>query len=430
VSRPGNRWSGGGRGGDVPRIPLPRPAADDLPAGADAPSAGGDPVDGAPVDGGPADGEPPDAGSGPHRHGRPDHFTLKSLLGVWALAVCSPEETAAVEAHLADCAACADEAVRLREAVELMHREETLDLDPLLRSRVLEECLSRRPAALPLPRWAAPYDAETARLDALLGDMGDAEWNTPVRLRWATGERTLSLCGVLAHLGSVDGIVATALGLADPLGPGAPRTMGDRTEAAIERCRQHGPPFVRDRWRTQTRDIVRAVGLGAPEAAGLPVDFVEFRRPVRDALVGRAFACWIHAEDIAAAIDYPYEPPAPEHLARMVDLAARRLPVALADRRRAGLAAPPRRLTAAGSPGRTLHLEVEGRGGGDWYIPLDSPAAVGTPERTVARLALEDTEFCHLAAGHVPPQDAAAGQEGDREAIRDALWATASLSRM
>jgi hypothetical protein len=39
-------------------------------------------------------------------------------------------------------------------------------------------------------------------------------------------------------------------------------------------------------------------------------------------------------------------------------------------------------------------------------------------------------EFCRLAAGHVPPGDAAAGQVGDREAIRDVLYAAASMSRM
>ncbi|GAA2425131.1 zf-HC2 domain-containing protein [Streptomyces macrosporus] len=390
---------------------------------------GGGPPDDGPAGGEPAgeDGTPPPDGNVPPGY---DHFALKSLLGAWALSACSPEETAAVEAHLTGCASCADEALLLREAVGLMHREETLDLDPRLRSRVLEECLRRRPAELPLPRWAAPYDAETARLDALLRDMGDGEWNTPVRLRWAEGERTLTLCGVLAHLGSVDGLVATTLGLPDPLGPGAPRTVDERTEAAIERCRQHGPPFVRNKWRTQTRNVVRTATLRAAEVADLPVDFTHARRPVREALVGRAFACWIHAGDIAAAIDYPYGPPASEHLGLMVEFSVRRLPAALAARRRAGLAAPPRRLTAAGAPGRTLRLEIEGRGGGDWYIPLDSPAALATPERTVAHLAMEDTEFCLLAAGHVPPQEAAAGQEGDREAIHDVLWAVASLSRL
>ncbi|MGO4425619.1 immediate early protein, partial [Streptomyces sp. MCAF7] len=77
---------------------------------------------------------------------------------------------------------------------------------------------------------------------------------------------------------------------------------------------------------------------------------------------------------------------------------------------------------------RTLHLEVEGSG--DWYIPLDSPAAQPSPEDAVAHIALDREAFYQLAAGHVPPQEAAAGQLGDPEAIRDVLFATASLSRL
>ncbi|MGW3726101.1 MDMPI N domain containing protein, partial [Streptomyces sp. NPDC000851] len=87
-------------------------------------------------------------------------------------------------------------------------------------------------------------------------------------------------------------------------------------------------------------------------------------------------------------------------------------------------------LVPAGEPGRTLRLEIEGSGGGEWLIPLDSPAAVGSAEHEVAHVALDGAEFCRLAAGHVPPEEAAAGQVGDREAIRDVLLAAASLSRM
>ena len=61
---------------------------------------------------------------------------------------------------------------------------------------------------------------------------------------------------------------------------------------------------------------------------------------------------------------------------------------------------------------------------------LDSPAAVGSADHEVAHVALDGVEFCRLAAGHVPPAEAAAGQRGDREAIRDVLYAAASLSRM
>ncbi|SEC77589.1 hypothetical protein SAMN05428939_3249 [Streptomyces sp. TLI_105] len=114
----------------------------------------------------------------------------------------------------------------------------------------------------------------------------------------------------------------------------------------------------------------------------------------------------------------------------MIDLAARLLPGALANRRRTGLAGPAKELVAAGAPGRSLHLEVEGAGGGHWYISLDSPAALGSPERAVAQVAMDGVEFCQLMAGHITPEEAAAGQDGDREAIRDVLSATASLSRL
>ncbi|MGW2333069.1 zf-HC2 domain-containing protein [Streptomyces sp. NPDC001685] len=368
-----------------------------------------------------------------------EHRVLKSLLGAWALAACSPEETAAVEEHLGECGGCADEALRLREAVGLLHPAESLDLDPSLRARVLQGCLDRRPPRVPVPEWAAPYDAETARLDALLQDFGDAEWHAPVRLRWfrrdePTSRRT-TVAGVIAHLLTVDGMVAAALGLPDPLGdvPADRPTPSARTEAYWRAS--HFPPTraVRGPWREQAHDLVRTVSFTGGGTGALSVPYGDFALPLRDAMLDRAFECWVHAEDIAEAVDYPYEPPSGSDLHHMVDLAARLLPSVLSARRQAGLAAPApegRRLVPAGRPGRSLRLEIEGSGGGEWLIPLDSPAAVGSAEHEVAHVALDGAEFCRLAAGHVPPAEAAAGQLGDREAIRDVLFAAASLSRM
>ena len=385
---------------------------------------------------------PPDSGTAWE-----DHRVLKSLLGAWALAACSAEESAAVEAHLLRCAPCADEAHRLREAVGLLHPEDNLDLDPTLRSRVLESCLDRRAPRVPVPEWATPYDAETSRLDALLRDMAEDEWRAPVRLRWfdARGsgrgrveERETSVARVIGHLLAVDGIVAAALGLPDPLGP--PAEAGGpvaRTEAYWRTlAREPGPREVRDLWREQARAAVRTASFAASEGpdeaaetAERPVSYGGYTLPLRDAFLDRAFECWTHAADIADAVAYPYDPPSSAHLARLVDLAARQLPATIAVRRREGLAAPPR-LAPADAPGRTLHLEVEGSGGGDWYIPLDSPRAAVSHHEHVAHVALDGLEFCQLAAGHVQPEDAAAGQDGDREAIRDVLFAAASLSRL
>ncbi|MEU3996297.1 maleylpyruvate isomerase N-terminal domain-containing protein [Streptomyces fungicidicus] len=366
-----------------------------------------------------------------------EHRVLKSLLGAWALAACGPAEAEAVEEHLGTCGPCADEALRLREAVGLLQRPESLDLDPGLRTRVLRSCLERRPPRIPVPDWAASYDAETARLDALLQDFGDSEWHAPVRLRWyesdeASSRRT-TVAGVIAHLLTVDGLVAVALGLADPLGAvaAARRTPADRTEAYWRAA--HGPPTrsVRAPWREQSHALVRTVSFTGGGTGRLPVSYGDYELPLRDAMLDRAFECWVHAEDIAEAVDYPYEPPSGRHLHRMVDLAARMLPAVLEHRRLHGLSSRvERRLVAAGEPGRSLRLEIEGSGGGEWLIPLDSPAAKGSAEHEVAHVALDGAEFCRLAAGHVPPREAAAGQVGDRDAIRDVLFAAASMSRM
>ncbi|MET8942342.1 maleylpyruvate isomerase N-terminal domain-containing protein [Streptomyces sp. NPDC004542] len=379
------------------------------------------------------------------------HDVLKSLLGAWALAACSAAETAAVEAHLGECGPCAEEALRLRGAVGLLHRPESLDLDPGLRTRVLRSCLDRRPPLVPVPDWAAPYDAETARLDALLQDFGDAEWHAPVRLRWfardaATSRRT-TVAGVIAHLLSVDGLVAAALGLQDPLaeagtavdaaagtaaGTGRPAGPAARTETFWRASRFPPTRAVRAPWREQSHHLVRTVSFTGGGTGERPVPYGDFTLPLHDAMLDRAFECWVHAEDIAEAVDYPYGPPAPRHLHAMIDLAARTLPTVLAARRRAGLAAPAatRHLVTAGTPGRSLRLEIEGSGGGEWLIPLDSPAAPVSADHEVAHVALDGVEFCRLAAGHVSPTEAAAGQLGDRDAIRDVLFAAASLSRM
>lgn len=365
----------------------------------------------------------------------PSHSVLRSLLGAWALAACSAEESAAVEEHFAGCLPCAEEATRLRDAVGLLHTDRSLDLDPKLRTRVIEACLERRPARIPVPEWAAPYDAETARLDALLRDIGDAEWHAPVRLKWFEDEqganRKTTVAGVIAHLLAVDGVVASALGLDDPLGKkDLPASPTARTEAVWAESERPATRSIRTYWRDMNHTLLRSVSFAGRGVADLSVSYGDFALPMRDSLLDRAFECWVHGWDIARAVHYPYEPPAGPHLNRMVDLAARLLPGALALRRRAGLAAPAKHLVQAGAPGRSLHLEVEGRGGGDWYIPLDSPAAVGSADHAVAQIALDGVEFCQLVAGHVPPVDAAAGQQGDPEAIRDVLFAAASLSRL
>ncbi|MFC8695333.1 zf-HC2 domain-containing protein [Streptomyces parvus] len=417
-------------------VPGPGPGPEAADGGAQARS-GADPVPGGPG---------PEAADGGPQARSPElfvssapvdlpHQVLKALLGAWALSACSAEETAAVEDHLTECAPCADEALRLRDAVGLLHTDGSLDLDPTLRTRVLDGCFGRRPARIPVPEWAAPYDAETARLDALLRDIGDSEWHAPVRLQWFEEERQVSrrttVAGVIGHLMAVDGLLSAALGLDDPLDGGeAPLDPTERTETYWSATRRPPTRAVREPWRAQSHELIRTASFAGRNVAETSVSYGAFALPLQDAALDRAFECWVHGGDIADAVDYPYPAPSSAHLHRMIDLAARMLPGALAGRRGAGLAGPAKDLVPAGAPGRSLHLEIEGHGGGDWYIALDSPAAVGAPERAVAQVALDGVEFCRLVAGHISPVEAAAGQEGDREAIRDVLFAAASLSRL
>ncbi|MFD8434113.1 zf-HC2 domain-containing protein [Streptomyces microflavus] len=450
--------NGGGREGDrrddevrgARRIPGPRGAVDDLDLEAMErpalpPPGGSTPDEAVPEQGAPesdGDVEPEaDAVDEPEpamtSAATPvlSHQVLKALLGAWALSACSAEETAAVEDHLTGCAPCADEALRLRDAVGLLHTDGSLDLDPTLRTRVMDGCLGRRPARIPVPDWATPYDAETARLDALLRDIGDSEWHAPVRLQWfedaRPATRRTTVAGVIGHLMAVDGLVSAALGLDDPLGRvEVPLSPARRTETYWAATRPPATRAVREPWRDLTHELIRTASLAGRNVAERSVSYGDFALPLQDALLDRAFECWVHGTDIAEAVDYPYQPPSAAHLHRMIDLAARLLPAALAGRRSAGLAGPAKELVTPGEPGRSVHLEVEGHGGGDWYIPLDSPAAVGSPRRAVAQVALDGVEFCRLVAGRIPPVEAAAGQEGDREAIRDVLFASASLSRL
>ncbi|MEU5401131.1 immediate early protein, partial [Streptomyces sp. NPDC005963] len=223
----------------------------------------------------------PESGSGA---GTPSHSVLKSLLGAWALAACSADETEAVEIHLGECAPCADEALRLRDAVGLLHPGRDLDLDPLLRFRVLENCLGRRPARIPVPEWATPYDAETARLDALLRDFGESEWNAPVQLKWFDGtqraHRSTTVAGVIGHLLTVDGLVAGALGLDDPLGRDAPASPTRRTEQFWRNEARQTTDDVHSPCRDQSHTLVRTVSFAGRGVAELSVSYGEFSLPL------------------------------------------------------------------------------------------------------------------------------------------------------
>ncbi|GAA1399830.1 hypothetical protein GCM10009639_40090 [Kitasatospora putterlickiae] len=142
----------------------------------------------------------------------------------------------------------------------------------------------------------------------------------------------------------------------------------------------------------------------------------------------------MHGEDVARAVAYPYDPPAPQHLRQMIDLAVRMLPLALAGQRAAHpeltgapVGAPGR--ADGGRAGRRIRLVIDGPASGEWLIPLDGPDAGPPVGEPVAAMVLDGLEFCQLAAAHRDPDRLPVGEHGDRAAIREVLRATPLLSR-
>ncbi|MER7755658.1 zf-HC2 domain-containing protein [Kitasatospora sp. NPDC097643] len=393
------------------------------------------------------------------------HDAHRSLLGAWSLGACPGEEAAELEQHLRGCPECAAEAARLREAAGWLALDEPLDQPGPLRQQVLDWCLARRPAELPVPAWGLPYGAETAKLDALLRDLGPEEWQEVAELPWHGGVQHLRPAEVLGHLTAVDGYLARALGLPDPVpaAPGGAPAPAERRvppqesagPAPVPRVPPQGgryagitgrtarlvaeqaglpPQSVRARWRRQTHDLVRSAAL-APQG-NTPVDYGFVTLPLRDAFVDRAFVCYAHGEDVARAVAYPYDPPAPQHLRQMVDLAVRMLPQALAglraargDRSVRGDRGDRGDLNIRGARGRRLRLVVDGPAAGEWLIPLDGPDPGPPGGEPVASMVLEGLELCQLAAAHRDPDRLPVGEHGDRAAIREVLHALPLLSR-
>ncbi|MET8539537.1 zf-HC2 domain-containing protein [Kitasatospora sp. NPDC004799] len=393
------------------------------------------------------------------------HDALRSLLGAWALGACPAYEAAELEQHLRDCRECAEEAARLREAAGWLSLDEPLDQPGSLRQQVLDWCLARRPAELPVPAWGMPYTAETAKLDALLRDLGPEEWQEVAELPWHGGTERLRPAEVLGHLTAVDGFLALALGLPDPVpaAPGPPAAPSGRrvppqepaVGPAVPRVPPQGGPYaaitartarliadqdglapqaVRSRWRRQAHDLVRSAAL-APQG-NTPVDYGFAVLPLRDAFVDRAFECFVHGEDVARAVAYPYDPPAPQHLRQMVELVVRLLPRALAGLR----AARPEHAGAPGAPAggvrtaRRVRLMVDGPAGGEWLVALDGEDHADGPGgrpggEPVASMVLDGLELCQLAAAHRDPDRLPVGEHGDRAAVREVLHALPLLSR-
>ncbi len=239
----------------------------------------------------------------------------------------------------------------------------------------------------------------------------------------APTSRRTTVAGVIAHLMTRRRLVARALGPGRPAGrrarpgarlrPRAPRRTGGRS---------HVPPTraVREPWREQSHALVRTVsfaGRAAPARLAVSVRRLRPAAARRDAgpglrvLGARGGHRGGGGLPVRAALAAP---PAPHDRPGGPACCPTRWPHAAAP----GSPHPPRPPPGRGGrPGPHLHLEIEGRAAATGYIPLDSPAAVGSAEHEVAQSPWTASSSAGWPPGHVR-----------RRRRRRARWATGRRS--
>ncbi|MGA4844000.1 maleylpyruvate isomerase family mycothiol-dependent enzyme [Streptomyces sp. G45] len=367
-------------------------------------------------------------------HPAPDeHAALAPLLGAWLLDACSAAESSAVAAHVERCAACTTEVRELYPAVASLaarapHEAESPYESPYEREapygeapyarpvplggasrpsrrsprpaaydRLASRVRTRRPPApRDVPAHVRPYTDHVATLDAVLRDLGGAEWRAPTVEGWSVAQ-------LVAHLAATDSLLtgaldATARGPLDL--PGT--TVPARTRSYTDWAARQPPEAVRAAWRAQADALHGVLVRGADEAAGAgsahaPEDRLSFAGgpplAVADHTTGRAFETWIHTRDIALATGRRLPPPAARNLTRMCALGVRLLPLAL-------------RMRGTPLGERVLRVDLSGRGGGTWLVGEAGEEAPSRPPD--AGLALGSVEFCLLVGGRLDPAETVA----------------------
>jgi uncharacterized protein (TIGR03083 family) len=289
------------------------------------------------------------------------HTAIAELLGAWALDACDEAETAAVDEHLAQCAECAEQARMLRSAAGWLSAEDIEKPRPTLRAATLARARAARAPTL----WrtlVGAYGNEVDRLDEALGSITSRQWAE-------SDPRHGTVAGLITHLAGNDAMLADDLGLPVLADSGVHARWRDQADVLLTGI-------------SGDTDLDRPVRMAAP---GEPP-----RRPLREALVQRAFETWTHLDDLAAALQRtPPPPPPPEQVRRIIDLAVTLLPDALA-------------ANGVSQPGRACRLVLTGAAGGEWTIPLGHPSA-DTPTITVT-VTSEDIAFARLVANRRTPE--------------------------
>jgi uncharacterized protein (TIGR03083 family) len=188
-----------------------------------------------------------------------------------------------------------------------------------------------------------------SQMDALLAELGERDWQRPAL-------RDLDVQELLGHLIAAEEAFLDGLrGLTEPTDDGGHVSS---TQATAKAQSGRPPAATHSDWRDQTTRTVAACAERAPD---VEANYYGIVLPLDQLLVVRSFEVWLHHEDIRRATGRALQAPDDAVLARMVQLAAVLLPIALAR-------------TTFPTQEATVRLVLTGTAGGTWDIQLGGPA--------------------------------------------------------
>ena len=302
---------------------------------------------------------------------------------------------------ITDVAAVASDPVptRVRTAVLAAIRQRTAALQP--------------PSADAGPPEAAPFATQVAELDALLSGLTPAQWSLPV----PAVQDSWDVSAVLAHVFSVDALLAAELDL--PLSPeaGSGTDIAARTESAQRAFAGRPAKDVHAAWRGQAIALLNHVSA-RPEHLERRVNFAGLRLPVGAVLLDRAGETWIHSEDVRSVLARPSVPLRPDHREVLADGGAQLLPTRW----------PEMPIPAAGP----VWLRLQGTHVSDWLIEPAGPARRPQPDEppAAATVTVDTLEFCYLLGGRRTPDTVEHEASGDALLARATLAAAAGMARL
>ncbi len=221
---------------------------------------------------------------------------VAELLGAYALDACSPEETAAIEAVLAEHPDLADEAMRLTRAASWIGATETLVPPASLRDRVYVFALMQRTP----DRALDTYMSLSGKLAEVIDELPEAALDE-------TTANGLTGHDLVVHMAAQESLLAQEAGA--PSLPDLQETDIDARTAALL------PSFDGQPVRAASDLWQHAVESNRAWATGNVGGTVTWRGiPMTrdDAIVIRAFETWIHTDDLRRVAGWDLMAPAPD----------------------------------------------------------------------------------------------------------------------